>query len=263
MQGGGALNLAPGQFTDDSELAIHLMRGLNGHDPRGGFPSEAVAREYIAWHRSSPFDMGMTCARAFGFAKDADQMRSNASRYSAASEANGALMRVAPLAMWARGMSAGTIMDLARQDARLSHPHPACQDANALFCLAIATLINHAHVGVVQAVEAALQATDEASSGVCLKVRGWYLDSRTLTLDDIVVTENIGHVKHAFTLAFRFLRMGSTFETAIRQTLMKMGDTDTNGAIVGAMMGALNGSDGIPAFMWDTPVRPHTVLLWP
>lgn len=32
--GGGALQIGPGQVTDDSELAIHLWRALRGHNPK-------------------------------------------------------------------------------------------------------------------------------------------------------------------------------------------------------------------------------------
>ncbi|MEW5314727.1 MAG: hypothetical protein WDW38_006199 [Sanguina aurantia] len=43
MGGGGAFNVAAGQLTDDSELAISLLRGLVGVRPQDGFPAEAVA----------------------------------------------------------------------------------------------------------------------------------------------------------------------------------------------------------------------------
>ena len=33
MKGGGTFGLFAGQFTDDSELATHLLRGLNKFNP--------------------------------------------------------------------------------------------------------------------------------------------------------------------------------------------------------------------------------------
>jgi ADP-ribosylglycohydrolase len=34
MNGGGTFGLFPGQFTDDSELASHLLKGLNHLNPK-------------------------------------------------------------------------------------------------------------------------------------------------------------------------------------------------------------------------------------
>ena len=61
---------------------------------------------------------------------------------------------------------------------------------------------------------------------------------------------NMGWVRWAFVLAFAALRQRMTFPKAIEFALARGGDTDTNAAIVGAMMGALWGaSGGIPVSM--------------
>lgn len=68
MGGGGAFNVAAGQLTDDSELAISLLRGLVGVRPQDGFPAEAVARKYNTWMDADyPFDVGGTCRWGFRF----------------------------------------------------------------------------------------------------------------------------------------------------------------------------------------------------
>jgi ADP-ribosyl-[dinitrogen reductase] hydrolase len=249
MPGGGAHNVGPGQVTDDSELAIHLLRALAAADAAAGFPADAVAAGYVAWHRSEPFDMGHTCARAFGFVKAAAaagaaaDMSANARRYNMMSQANGALMRVAPLAVWARGLPAAAVAEMARQDARLSHPNAVCQDCNAKYCVAIAWLLNHPRdaAGAVKAAEAveAVEPTADA----------WLAESASKALNAIECKENEGHVRHAFTLAFYFLRRATPFEAALEATLAKGGDTDTNAAIVDAMLGALHGRTAIPEAM--------------
>ena len=53
--------------------------------------------------------------------------------------------------------------------------------------------------------------------------------------------------------ACRHLRLQSSFIDAISSILSMGGDTDTNAAIVGGMVGALQGADGIPDSM-KTPV---------
>lgn len=54
-------------------------------------------------------------------------------------------------------------------------------------------------------------------------------------------TPQMGWVKIAFDHAFRHLRLGSNFETAMAETLKLGGDTDTNACIVGALIGAAEG----------------------
>lgn len=268
MGGGGALNVAPRQGTDDSELAIHLLRGLiraetHHPHPRFGLPQEAIAREYMVWHGSAPFDMGKTCASAFRGAEDAVGMRANALRFNSESQANGALMRLAPLAIKAHGrVGTDQVVNLPRAKARLSHPHPVCQDANAIFGLALTSLMGDSESGAGASVTVEMQeqhrallaiaCVDKLIGGMHKDVQQWYADSAAMRLEDILCTANIGHVKHAFTLAFFFLRRCTHFEVALRQTCEKLGDTDTNAAIVGAMMGALHGvgdGNGSPAHM--------------
>jgi ADP-ribosylglycohydrolase len=63
----------------------------------------------------------------------------------------------------------------------------------------------------------------------------------------------MGHVDIAFRNAFYHLRLGSSFEYAILDTIRRGGDTDTNAAICGALLGAYYGIGGIPV-KWLTPV---------
>ena len=57
MPGGGPFKLNPGQVTDDSELAMCLMRGLCEMEP-GQMNIEKVCHYYKMWINSSPFDIG-------------------------------------------------------------------------------------------------------------------------------------------------------------------------------------------------------------
>lgn len=244
MQGGGSLNVAPGQFTDDSELAIHLLKALYDKDPTDGIPLSDVAKEYIDWLRSHPFDIGFTCKRAFAFSTNHEDMMYKAKTYSMHSQANGSLMRIAPLAIWCRKMQPDVIMSYARAEATLSHPNVICQDCNAMYCLALSYLIRSSG-DAVGAINYCKMFVD------CIHpmVAEWFKMSVNDMNLDIDCTINIGHVKYGFILAFHFLSIRASYEDGIRHTLLKGGDTDTNAAIVGAMLGALHGYDGIPSSM--------------
>ena len=57
MPGGGIWDVGPGQITDDSEMALCLLRGLEQGAPPS-LPEEPIAEAYAAWYKSEPFDIG-------------------------------------------------------------------------------------------------------------------------------------------------------------------------------------------------------------
>lgn len=264
LPGGGPLAVAPGQFTDDSELQLALLTALARDTPADvrEFPALAVARRYIEWHRSEPFDMGGTCRKAFGFATDDKEVTANALRYGMLNESNGAAMRCAPVAVWGacRGMSVTEVMEHARAEARLSHPSRACLDANALICGILAFVIGTAPSSPPSVVARACLAEIDTWSFVVRgegKVCNWVNEARTSsTLPPGSCVVNDGYVKHAIVAVIVVLRRfaeGSytSYEQALRDVLLAGGDTDTNACIVGYVTGALCGADGIPRAMRD------------
>jgi hypothetical protein len=81
-------------------------------------------------------------------------------------------------------------------------------------------------------------------------------------------------VRIALHNAFWQLHRNADYEEALIDTVMRGGDTDTNGAIVGALLGALRGRRGIPARWWQRVVtcrplvgagakQPRSAEFWP
>ena len=56
--GGGVFSVESGQFTDDSEMAMCLMKGLI--DGKGTLNQQLIAEWYLQWYKSPPFDIGNT-----------------------------------------------------------------------------------------------------------------------------------------------------------------------------------------------------------
>lgn len=269
MIGGGTMSIGPGQITDDGELTLSLAWALVYTNPQKGLPIENIARMYTEWFDSRPFDVGNTCRRAFMRHKNeanenvVSEMMQRSVKDSSGMESNGALMRIVPLAIWCREQPVHVIAQNARMDALLSHPSQVCQDCNALYCIAVSELIRTGSklgmstkervYSVLSTIDEFLNGYHSLSNSVHLKVREWYLLSKEYadkhSIDDLHCTMNIGHVKYAFILAFYHLRKMSSYEDAIKETLLKGGDTDTNAAIVGGMIGALHGNKGIPEYM--------------
>lgn len=145
---GGTWNLLAGQPTDDGEMALALARAVVDG---GGFKRDRVAQAYIDWKASNPFYIGTTTTQGIDALRDRG-------RPNAASQANGALMRVAPLGIAAAG-KAETAAAWADLDASLTHiPHPVCRSASAALAAAVAT-------GVAGADRHAMRAVAHAHAG--------------------------------------------------------------------------------------------------
>jgi len=235
--GGGPFHVHPGQVTDDGELALALARTLVAH----GWDLDARARAYAAWYNSGPFDIGGTTQAAFGGWRDdvvaATLLARAQSRNGAPDQqANGALMRVSPVAIYGASLDPTELAERAREDARFSHPSPVCQASNAAFVRAIQVGLAggapadgyHAAREIVadcEEVVTALAQIDEQPQ--CHgSAQGWVL----------IALRN----------AFHMLMHEPGFEQALVRTVMAGGDTDTNACITGSLLGAFCGLDGIP-----------------
>lgn len=246
MPGGGRLKVGPGQITDDGELTLTLWQSL--HQP-GMDMVWNILRGYADWYDSYPFDIGRTCSLAFETysrlpntgSYDLIQLEQEIASFNRTSEANGALMRATAIATWAveQGETVEEAVGLARADARLSHPNPVCQDANALYVMAVYLLLQgRAPADVLQEVEAYVDRMQSSAITLSPSVVQWFREASTMNdLSAMNAAVNIGHVRWAFTMAFYFLRHPEiSFEEALQTVLLKGGDTDTNAAIVGGMV---------------------------
>jgi len=261
-QGDRDRHLGVGQTTDDSELMLCLLYALAvSHNSSSSLRDEAAAN-YNAWFQSGPFSCGQASANAFGHAYSIAAMMEAAARLNRGSEANGALMRCAPIAVWMRRQPLGEIVRAAREDAELSHPSAPCKDANAALCVAMATVIRTGN-----AQERLAQAERFVRGGSCCPtIMAWFEESLELadveSYGHIRCRTNFGHVRHAFVLCMLLLRIGAhmTYEDAVFRVLKLGGDTDTNACICGYVMGAIHGLEksamvdtvqaGVPSYMY-------------
>ena len=234
MKGGGVINTKPGQITDDGELMLCLYRSLVEKKQPALF-------YYKKWLKSGPIDVGITCNRAF---KNGEM--------DFKSKANGALMRCAPIGAVYHDKSPDCIADIAMADCRLSHPNLSCQYANAVYCICIACLIEEPDK-VPQGAFNWLE--DQPESDAKMEVKSWLLEAWS---PEKWYSNNpmnqIGFVRWGFVEAFRHIHLKSDFKTAMVATAHLGGDTDTNCAIVGGLVGARCGVEGIPYHMLEAVI---------
>ncbi len=230
-----------GQPTDDSERALALTRTL----AKVGFDIEAIAEAYALWLDSSPFDVGGTTRMALQPALEARNrgQRIASAAMSAAntgSESNGALMRQSPLAIWGHKLDPLTLDHIVRADTALTHPNIVCQDASAVFIIALATAM-HDELPGREAYRVAWEwNASHGSSPSVTEVLAKAAHSKPN------YEHHIGHVLIALQNAFYQVLHAPSFEEGVVDTVMGGGDTDTNGAIVGALLGGIYGLPAAP-----------------
>lgn len=234
IAGGTFATRSAGQITDDSEMALALARCL-AEDQE--YHPDDVRFAYISWLNSDPFDVGLTTRAGLQGVPLSD------------SQANGALMRISPLGIFGSRFSTDQVMEWARQDARLTHVHPVCVESNALFVAALSACIRYE-----------LNATDMlrlfSTLAESSKVPKALQEAVTTAAHDappVLDGVDQGWVLLAFHNALWQLVHTPNFEEGLVATIQCGGDTDTNAAICGALLGALYGETQIPK-NWVTAV---------
>jgi ADP-ribosylglycohydrolase len=153
---------------------------------------------------------------------------------------NGSLMRISPLGIFTAA-NPDRAADLARMESRLTHPSPVCQDACAVYVTAIATAIAQGG-GPEGCYAAALREANRPE--VHPEVQEAVESARHGPPEDYVTL--MGWVLIALRNAFYQLLHAPNLEGGLVDTVMQGGDTDTNAAIAGALLGAVHGREAIP-----------------
>jgi len=184
------------------------------------------------------------------------------------SKANGSLMRVSPLAVYAHAAPIEEAVRLARMDSHLTHPNPVCGDAVAAYVAALRHALVHGD-GPVPAYRAAVDWA--ASAGAALAVVEALREARESP--PVCDGETQGFVLIALRNAFHELLHAESLEAGVVATVRRGGDTDTNAAVAGALLGAVHGREAVPP-QWRCMVlscrprgprarHPRAMVYWP
>jgi len=268
--GGGPFGLAAGQITDDTQMAVCLARSLTHATP---IDRADLAARYVAWAQHA-FDIGNQTRSAIRAMRDGADLASvgrTVWRESGRSAAgNGSLMRTTPIAVAFASASPELIVEEALVDSLLTHADPRCALACAAFDVAIARAINGGdadamHAAAREALPLAAARLSEAWSDsdhdlleiarAAALLRGDLEVALGPTPDvssaELDLYRTAGFVRVAFRLAFWHLAHTPSWRAAVVDVASRGGDADTNTAIVGALLGARDGIDAIPAAWVD------------
>jgi len=219
--GGGWLNLKPGQVTDDTQMSLCIARAV---DQAGGWNLQGVAEQFALWLKSKPVDVGATCRRGISDYIVKGQL---VKPYSDWDAGNGAVMRMAPVALLTLGDE--TLLErLALEQARLTH-HNNLSDAA---CLTIGRMAQQALLG---AGRPQLHALTRELCEQFPKFRFNHYHGGA----SAYVVETLQTVFHYFFTT-------AEFEECLVGVGNQGGDADTTGAIAGLLAGAYYGPEALP-----------------
>ncbi|MGU3409335.1 ADP-ribosylglycohydrolase family protein [Microbacterium sp. M1A1_1b] len=246
MAGGGSFGWAPGEWTDDTSMAVPILRTVaRGGDPASEAALDGLVAAWASWAVNAP-DVGIQTRNVLtGLeAHTASHARAAARQeheYKGQSAGNGSLMRTAPLVL---GYLTGApdeeprLAAAARAISDLTHYESDAGDACVLWCAAI----RHAVLTGELDVRRGLDLLDPSSRDV------W---AERLTVaeqsEPVDFTDSNGWVVSALQAAYAAVTRSSSLEDALVRAVRTGNDTDTVAAIAGGLAGALYGASALPA----------------
>lgn len=251
MVGGGGFKWQPGEWTDDTSMAIAIAEvAATGADLRDQSAQDDIVARWYEWSRTAT-DVGIQTGTILGQARAEGGWAATALAASRAlygkkrhTGGNGALMRTAPVAL-AFLDDEDALIDAARAISELTHFDPDAGDACVLWCCAIrhAVLTGELDVrfgfGHLDAARQRLwsERLDEAEVKPPRDFpnNGWVVAAMQAAWSAIVGTDTEEGV------GAEHLRRG--LDAAVRAG----DDTDTVAAIAGGLLGAAYGASAVPA----------------
>ncbi|KQS08310.1 hypothetical protein ASG04_14485 [Curtobacterium sp. Leaf183] len=246
MAGGGSFGWAPGEWTDDTSMAVPILRTVaRGGDPASEAALDGLVAAWSSWAVNAP-DVGIQTRNVLTgleehTASDARASARQEHEVKGQSAGNGSLMRTAPLVLGYVTGAADEERELAaaaRAISDLTHYESDAGDACVLWCVAI----RHAVLTGELDVRRGLDLLDPSSRDV------WAERLTTAEQSEPVdFTDSNGWVVSALQAAYAAVKRSDSLEDALVRAVRTGNDTDTVAAIAGGLAGALYGASALPA----------------
>lgn len=249
MIGGGLGPYAPGEYSDDTQMAVCVAHALRDHDdPLSPEALRRTADGFLEWANGGATDIGnqtravmRDSGDAFRRPEVAEVMtRVSAQRFEdgVPSAGNGSLMRTGPLALAYLDDPAGLAVAADRYS-RLTHGDPLASEACVLWCEGVRHAVVHGDTGGVRA---GLELLAPERRG---EWAAWLDEAEARPPHWF---HNNGFVVSALQAAWSAVaHEPDGFVPALRAAVRAGNDTDTVAAIAGALLGARWGAAAIPA----------------
>ena len=226
MTGGGVHDTAPGEWTDDTAMAMAIA---DAYITQGGFDPAAIMLNFKVWKdtglygtRDYAFDIGNTTSAAL---VEANVYTPYAGSSSPKASGNGSIMRVAPIMI-------------------VNHRNSVRAIGEAV----AVSLMTHGSRDTVHYI----------SAFVAECMEGFHFSSnQSLLLKTRMPPHGIrGTIMWAYTQAWRSISLNGNFEDAVIHAVNRGNDADTVGAVTGMLAGRMFGYSKIPK-RWLDKLHQH------
>lgn len=245
MIGGGLGDFAPGEWTDDTSMAVCIAEVT----ATGSVDLQAIAGRFLDWYESRPGDMGNLTRDVLGSAMNAADVPVRAAArfetHPGNCAGNGALMRTSPVALAHLGDDRA-IVEAAQAVSALTHADPVSGEACALWCIAIDRAVREARLDGIRDGLALLPAD-----------RAAYWDEKLTEAETREPDTFRGNAFVVTALQAAYAAIVATpvpvdepclhLQDALHRVIGIGHDTDTTAAIAGQLLGARWGASAIPS----------------
>jgi ADP-ribosylglycohydrolase len=255
------MGFPPGTTTDDTAMAMNLVRSLA---EGGSLDVDDLAARHLAWFATDPPDVGTFTRRVLSRAARgvpaADAARSVwEERGPEVSAGNGSVMYCAPLgAAYANRRT--QLLGAAPALSAITHVDERCRTAVLAVTLAAGALVRGEPPAA--ALADAIGTTIDREGGEELEfLVGAAGTARPIDGPDqgfVLFTAGLG-LQALHRVADEGERNAAAVERELRRVVGLGGDTDTNAAVAGALLGAWAGAGGLPG-SWLDRLRGRTSI---
>ncbi len=235
-------------YTDDTHMMIGVAESLIENK---GFDGEHMTGRFMENYSREPFrGYGPGPPRVFRMIKGGEAWDKAAEKlYGGGSFGNGSAMRIAPVGVFYYDDLA-RLKEIAYKSSQITHAHELGKEGAALQAYAIALATQADPSLAFQGNEFLRKLTDFVKHEV-YKQKLKSIKELLGEKDRSKVVAELGHGIEAFnsvpTAIYSFLSHPNSFEEAVIYAISLGGDTDTIGAMTGAISGAYLGIEAIPS----------------
>lgn len=243
-KGFGTHQQPPGTWSDDGALLLCAVDSLS---EKGHFDENHLATKFLLWQAKGHmacgqklFDIGNATVKAlYRLRNGVPPLEAGLrDKYSCG---NGSLMRILPHALFQPLGNSERLVEIAHSSSAITHGHPLCQVACALYCLLAQELLEE-------------RDKEEALSESVEKLKKYYRNykeknqheeelNRLLSHNPLLGSGFVADSFHSSWLAFLET---SSFEEALKRAVSFGQDTDTVASITGGLAGVYYGEEAIP-----------------
>ncbi|MCE3608446.1 ADP-ribosylglycohydrolase family protein [Massilia sp. P8910] len=242
MSGGGPFMLKPGQWTDDTSMALCLAESFL---TKGAFDAADQINRYRNWWQwgylsstGTCFDIGMTVQDALSrYAVTGDPFSGSTNPRSAG---NGSLMRLVPAVLFAYPDRA-RVLQHAADSSRTTHGAPEAVQACQLFAGILSAALDGQPNGEPKSALLASAGFTPTEPKLAAIASGAFLDKADSQI------QGTGYAVDSLEAALWCFFHTDSYEAAVLRATNLGDDADTTAAITGQIAGAWYGVDAIPA----------------